>query len=94
MSDAISGALERTANALDFRRWPRPVWLILNVAFILAMLGIRFRSELWRVLRTSVGVRRSMTALQDDGPSDAEYEERRKRDKEWAERAKKRLPHY
>lgn len=82
--------------ALDVRNWSRGIWIGLNALAVAALFAIQFRIEI-RDAWTAVGaaVRRSgmtgrSTAREAD--RDAEYEVRERRDAEWRERARNRLP--
>jgi hypothetical protein len=89
---AMWDALRR---ALDVRGWSRDVWVLLNVLVLVALVAIRFRHEVTTCLRKAVfSVRRRGSNGQASGsaPTDPDYEARTRRDAEWRERAKKRLP--
>jgi hypothetical protein len=83
----------RAAWAIDPRHWPRGAWLALNAGAILALLWFRIGPET-KALRRSIRARRSLSASNRRimVKNDADYEARSKRDAEWRERAKKRLP--
>jgi hypothetical protein len=84
---------ERFIRALDVRHWPRGIWLAVNAGAILALLWFRHGPEL-RAHRLAARLRRIRPATSGriTGKDDASYDVRVKRDAEWRERAKKRLP--
>lgn len=80
-------------QALDARHWSRPIWIILNVAFLIALFGLRFGPDAiadLRERRKRLGKERSGETV--SSAVDADLESRRRRDAEWVQRAKKRLP--
>jgi hypothetical protein len=83
-------------DASDVWNWSPRVWLSLNIGFLLLLLGIRSKSELkpsvvaflsW--IRQSHSVHRPSQGVIG---GDADYEARARRDADWRERAKNRLP--
>lgn len=82
-------------RALDVRGWSRGAWVWFNVLVLVALVAIRFLHEVTTCLRKAVfSVRRRQSDAQASGSatSDLDYEARARRDAEWRERAKKRLP--
>jgi hypothetical protein len=90
----------RALWALDVRNWSQAAWLYFNIAIIFVLVGMRFGPELMADLRRQkwaalkrLGARRARTggnsSTSDD---DAGYSARVRRDAEWCERAKRRLP--
>ena len=83
-------------QGFDVRRWSRTTWLALNVAVLVALFGVRFIPETIASLREhrqrlssrrkEQYVETTISAVEED------LEARRRRDAEWAQRAKKRLP--
>ena len=73
----------------DVRSWSHTSWRALNGAVIIALIAIRFRRQIGRFCGF-VNLRGNKENKDQD--IDIEYELRRKRDAEWRERAKKRLP--
>ncbi|MEX2167716.1 MAG: hypothetical protein WD851_00270 [Pirellulales bacterium] len=83
-------------SAADVRSWSRDAWIGLNVAAVLVLFAIRFRTELRQTLvavRSSTHRSRSTArTVERETGNDADYDARRLRDAEWRERARKRLP--
>ena len=82
--------------SVDVRNWSRDAWIGLNVAAVLVLFAIRFRTELKQTLvavRSSRHRSRSTArTFERETANDADYDARRRRDAEWRERARKRLP--
>lgn len=93
----VSGVVAETAGRIlslfDVRQWPRSAWLSLNVVFVLALIGVRFRSDVGRAVRRVAWALRLRRAPRERNQTNEDYEMRRARDEEWRERAKNRLPH-
>ncbi|HEX3599392.1 MAG TPA: hypothetical protein VHU84_04580 [Lacipirellulaceae bacterium] len=82
-------------RSADPRRWGRGAWIALNCAVILSLVALRFRRELSGMRRRRFAKRHMAGSASEDrlpGESAADYESRVRRDAEWRERAKKRLP--
>ena len=81
-------------SAVDVRGWSRADWLSANVVVLAGLVGLRFRAEFAAIGRRLA--RRNHERGQAMKPpgteSTLDYEARRRRDAEWRERAKKRLP--
>jgi len=92
----VPGLFRNVTWLLDVRNWSRGMWIAVNVFAILALIGIRCRAELSRVLAGAFASRRDLcpAARDPDGGvgTDSDYEVRTRRDAEWRERAIKRLP--
>ena len=83
-------------HALDVRLWSSAAWMTLNIAVLVALFGVRFGPEALADLRER---RKRLVSRRKDGIAetttsavDTDYEARRRRDVEWVQRAKKRLP--
>ena len=84
-------------SALDIRIWSRTTWFALNLLVLLGLFGIRFGSDLyadWKERRKRMDSSRRRQAAMGAGEShtDPDYETRVRRDADWRERARKRLP--
>ena len=84
-------------RALDVRNWSRGVWLALNAIVVLTLTGVRLSLSqygTWYERRrlTLSGIERHQTIADAADANDDEYEARVRRDADWRERAKKRLP--
>jgi hypothetical protein len=81
-------------GALDFRVWSTSERIVANLAVVVALLLSRYLPETlrnWHERR--IRRQRNVAAKQLSGsPADEDYEERVKRDAEWAARAKRRKP--
>lgn len=83
--------------ALDFRTWSRTTWFTLNLFVLFGLFGIRFGPDLyseWRERRKRLAIKQQQqTMAHADGVhDDPDYEARVRRDADWRERAKRRLP--
>jgi hypothetical protein len=89
--------------AIDVRNWSPNTWLYLNIAILLTLVGVRFGSHVYvdfreRRLRNTKRSQQHRRAAENrrscagDSDSDVDFERRLRRDAEWRERAKKRLP--
>lgn len=78
---------------VDVRQWSRTSWFVANIAGVVALAAIRFGPDaapaVRRLARKLLSLKRPSTGYV---VTTEEYEERRKRDAEWRERAKKRHP--
>jgi hypothetical protein len=82
-------------KALDVRRWSHIAWLVVNLLAVLSLLAIRFGGSLysvWRKRRSKYVWRENQRLAAGAVGSDSDLESRRRRDAEWRERARKRLP--
>ena len=83
-------------QAFDVREWSRTTWMALNVVVLVALFGVRFIPETLAALRKRrqrlSSRRKECFAETAISASDEDLEARRRRDAEWAQRAKKRLP--
>lgn len=83
-------------QVIDVRQWSHSAWVTLNVFVILMLFGVRFGPSAAAIIRERWkhpalrGRSSASTAASPVAPED--YEARRRRDAEWAKRAKKRLP--
>jgi len=83
------------ARALDPRYWSRPQWVGLNTAVVIFLISHRFRTELiarWRIIKASIVHFRAGSGNRGSEESQSDCEKRARRDAEWRERAKNRLP--
>lgn len=81
-------------NALDFRAWSRFTWFAMNLLVLLGLVGIRFGPELygdWQARRRRLRGT-TQAAAGGEGHIDPDYEARERRDADWRERARRRLP--
>ena len=83
-------------QAFDVRQWSRTTWMTLNDVVLVALFGVRFIPEALANLRER---RQRRPSLQKERFAetvsfavDEDLEARRRRDAEWVQRAKKRLP--
>ena len=77
--------------ALDFRAWSRTTWFTANLLVLLGLVGARFGPELygeWQARRKRLSGKPRASETHDD----PNYEARVRRDADWRERAKRRLP--
>jgi len=83
-------------QAFDVREWSRMAWISLNVVVLVALFGVRFIPEALTHLRERrqrlPSRRKERFAETAASAVDEDLEARRRRDAEWAQRAKKRLP--
>lgn len=83
-------------QAFDVREWSRMAWIALNVVVLVALFGVRFIPEALTHLRERrqrlSSRRKERFAETATSAVDEDLEARRRRDAEWAQRAKKRLP--
>lgn len=84
-------------RALDVSRWGATERIAANVILVALLIGVRFKSEITSSTRRlyskfiSKRLRRGSTGAANSG-RDEDYQERYKRDAEWRERARKRMP--
>jgi hypothetical protein len=80
----------------DIRQWPTYLWIVINGIIILALTCIRFGPNLSNFSRRKLTAKSSFTdrkAAESSGKAfDNEFESRIRRDAEWRDRARKRLP--
>lgn len=83
-------------HALDVRLWSSAAWMALNIAVLVALFGVRFGPGAIAGLRER---RKRLTSRRKErfaetvtSAVDEDLEARRRRDAEWVQRAKKRLP--
>lgn len=83
-------------QSFDVREWSRTTWMVLNVVVLVALFGVRFIPETLATLRERrqrlSSRRKERFAETLTSAADEDFEARRRRDAEWAQRAKKRLP--
>jgi len=85
---------EKMLEVCDLRQWSSGAWFVANVLFVASLLFVRFGFKLrqYRAAVQSVWRKTSAAGPISDEPDDSEA--RRRRDREWRERATKRLPFY
>lgn len=86
----------RLIAELDVRNWSRAAWIRLNIGVIVALIGFRYRPVLRIPLLVVVATMRSSPTAVDIsnqvGDDKSDREARTRRDTEWRERARRRLP--
>jgi hypothetical protein len=92
---AFPGLFFRFCVGMDFRNWSRAVWIAINIGTILILFTIRYclelRAALVSICSTSMTPRQTAENTQHLNSVD-EQNARTKRDAEWCERARNRLP--
>ena len=89
--------VKQSMRALDVRKWSRAVWFGVNLLFVFILLCSRSAPGIYRTWydwRRSIADRGTGAhrRTRESDLTDAAYEARLRRDAEWRERAKKRLP--
>lgn len=83
-------------QAIDVRQWSGAGWMVLNVTVLVALFGVRFGPDAIADLRERrkrlASRRKERFAETLTSKVDEDLEARRRRDAEWVQRAKKRLP--
>jgi hypothetical protein len=83
-------------SVIDMRNWSSGVWIGLNVAIVMVLSGIRYWDDLkpaFKGIMTPTRDTKSTRRRRENfGSVDADYEARARRDAEWRERARNRLP--
>jgi hypothetical protein len=83
-------------QTLDVRQWSRIGWLAMNVVVVFILFGVRFGPNVIVIMREQKKKKKRMASSVSNlnavggAPSNNDYEVRRQR--EWVNRAKKRLP--
>lgn len=82
-------------SALDIRTWPRTTWFALNLLVLFGLFGVRFGPDLygdWKQRRSRQRAAGRGQLAASESHTDPDYETRVRRDADWRERARRRLP--
>jgi hypothetical protein len=88
--------MRRVSEVIDFRNWSQLTWFLLNLLIVVGLLAVRFANELREAIghwnRSLFGRGKGSRSSDLSDGLDPDHASRVQKQREWVERAKKRLP--